>query len=238
MKKPIYTSILNSKAGIGAILNVYSRFIPWAHKFEILPCFDYKSLIYFKGDCPSVDDLKANFNFGIPLGDPTLFVKNHFIMNELPNNSTMAFEDILNLSNYSDVITEFDISVHARFGTEELKDTNQSHIFECLKRRVVHRDFFWKKMDEFPNAIFFVASDDCNFIHETKKRFGERCLHYDNNQRNLTRINPNNGIVSLRSALRDLYTLKLGKKIICNLSALNEYARKSIGRNNTFILKP
>lgn len=83
-----------------------------------------------------------------------------------------------------------------------------------------------------------LASDDCNFIHETKKRFGERCLHYDNNQRDLTRINPNNGILALRSALRDLYTLKIGKKIICNLSALNVYARKSIGRNNTFILQP
>lgn len=213
--------------GLGALLDLYARLLNRCKQTGETPCFNYKQLAYFH-DCEiSQRDLEKQFDFGIKLGE----TKNTLPANELlkfPNN--VDLKKIIKLKHTNDIIGGFDVSVHARFGHYELqKNKNKKAFIEnknCLNSRVVPKERFWEAMGKFPTARFFIASDNLNFIAETKARFACRCLHYQNAQENLSHTSPMQPMQALREALRDIYTLAAGQVLICNKSAFNLYAQR------------
>jgi len=141
--------------------------------------------------------------------------------------------------------------VHARLGNGELEvPANEFNVSASRARMTIAENLFLEEMRKH-DSDFFVCSDDVRFVNKCQELFGDRVFHSDrcwlpygcgpghnattHSYPVLTPINTNPWTL-ICDALLDMELMCEGKRIICNKSQFNYFARQRINSESTTIL--
>ena len=139
--------------------------------------------------------------------------------------------------------------VHARLGNGELEAVGNFNPPHCRRRMNISENIFLEEMRK-EDSDFFICSDDVRFVNKCQELFGDRVFHSDrcwlpygsgpghnastHSYPVSTSINP---WILLCDALLDMELMCEGKRIICNKSQFNHFARQRIdSASTTYIL--
>lgn len=217
--------------GIGAIIYTLRHFIPVAKKLKLDFTINPETWIYFENK--EFDQARFDQLFKLhpdAKREPPGYTFSAYSIEALSKADIKPLNhlEVIDLKEKSELYKGFRIACHARFGLGEKSPEDLAD----LKTRVVTKQRYWHTLKEYlePGEKFFLASDNANFICETKAHFPGQVIHYDHQESGAiaSHVNNTNPVQALYEAMQDLISLSYAETLIFNRSSLSKYAAQKV----------
>lgn len=217
--------------GIGAIIYTMRHFIPVAKKLKLDFTINPETWIYFENK--EFDRARFDQLFKLhpdAYREPPGYTFSAYSIKAFNKADIEAIDhlQVIDLIDKSELYKGFRIACHARFGLGE----NSEQDIKDLSRRVIKKERYWHTLNEYlqPGEKFFLASDNANFICETKAHFPGQVIHYDHQESGAiaSHVNNNDPVQALYEAMKDLVSLSYAETLIFNNSSLTRYAAQKV----------